>query len=209
MAVETYRKRVEISTEVDPDRAELLGKLGLEAQKLFRTDLSANTLFKPLEGFKRLVFEAAFPVVHSRYSGHFKNYQFDRIPTEALEAIDDAVTLGVFSDIQIWTPGAQGGDPVAVGVAGQPALLPHPGRWHYESWSTFLIARWGVDKLYTLRELAEYIFCGVSLEGMPQPRKPDRGVFERCHGGIYRWVHNWIIHSYCRKCGRWYTHNPF
>ena len=213
MVVETYRKQVEARAEIDPDRDALLDKLGLEAQKEYRTDLSADALFKTLEGFERAVFELAFPIGYSRCYGHFENYRFDRIPTRALEAIGDAATLGVFSDIQIWTPGAQSSDPVAVGILGRPAIFENPGRWHWANSSCrmFLIARWGADELYTLRQLAEYVFCGVALNRMPDPTPPSRYAFinlgrsSRCASCQEKkfWQRDSHMReiTYCRRCG--------
>lgn len=143
MAVETYRKEEE---ELDlaaqaPEQQrykQLAEDLGLKVPDDTRSHYAddAARVFGELTGEELATWQRFLPTSHSMEDGDWVDYEFDVPPLAVLEEISTAKSMGIFHDIEIWTPEGQK-DPMAVGVIHMsPARLRDQARF-------FPIVRWG------------------------------------------------------------------
>lgn len=164
--VEKFRNatmRFDLEGEVKPEsvaRRELAAKLGLNRQREFvepRPDDAAR-VFGEITGKEREVWVKFLPTAYRRSAGHWANYRFDVVPAEVLEEIDTADRMGVFHDLEIWTPEwfqQHHRDPMVVGVI-YPRLPMNRANARF-----FPIVRWG-ESLKPFEEIVEAIKLRIS-----------------------------------------------
>jgi hypothetical protein len=89
-------------------RRERLEQLGFESLSRAETHIApkvdmATTLWPELKGLELVTWNKFLPTART-----IRNFQFDRIPDEALDAIELANQAGCFDSIEIWTPEGNG-----------------------------------------------------------------------------------------------------
>ena len=130
----------EKQNEKSTQRAELCKTLGLDVQAIVSEDLNPADAYPECSKFDLGIWTNYLPTYYSKREGAWKNYHFDVIPHEVLEAIEIANGLPLFTDLEIWTAERNKyDDPIVVGVLGS-----HPERSRLSGNARFfLIARWG------------------------------------------------------------------
>ena len=113
--------------------------------------ITAEMFFPNLSFYEWVIWNNFLPTKYLKSQGRWKEYKYDTIPLKALEEISFAHSLGVFDDIQIWTP-ERNVDPVAVG---QVYLYGNVSNF-------FLIARWG-ESLKPFKEIEKEVCSEVGF----------------------------------------------
>lgn len=123
MQIECYRNRaIEVKkvekSKKDEGRKILCKELGLLKQADNTDCVKAEDYYPAMTKEELFVWQEFLPTFYSKNEKEWKKYDFDIIPTKAMEEISFAVSLGVFTDIEIWTPEEKIVDPHAVGLVG-------------------------------------------------------------------------------------------
>lgn len=129
---ELYRNESPTDMPADPEverRGALVEELGFnpKMQSVDEASLEPSRYYQELTGFRLHVWMYFHATVYSKNSGEWAGYHFDRVPTNVLEEIRTAGSLGVFDDIEVWTPETpvrRHEDPLVVGVVGVRTELP-------------------------------------------------------------------------------------
>ena len=165
-------------------RANLIDSLGLGSQPLeLPPDLGdIGKIYPELKDQELRIWHRFLPTRYCRNKGQWSGYNFDVIPTEALEYIQTAVSLGVFSDMEIWTP-EQKTDPMAVGV-----IKNNGSRF-------FQIVRWG-ESLAPFEEIKRKVLRRIS-SNFNVPEQLAASLFSRAEG--YEFSGRSVIRRHCRQ----------
>lgn len=169
MQVETYckktheevleeQRRLEETAETRAvSRTELCKSLGLEIQAERQSadaalsGITAEMFFPKISFYEHNIWRNFLSRAYSKSKGNWKEYQYDTIPVKALEEISFAHSLGVFDDIQIWTP-ERNTDPAAIGVVNLQGNFVN----------NFLITRWG-ESLKPFEEIEKEVCSMVNF----------------------------------------------
>jgi hypothetical protein len=134
----------------DPERREVLANvlnLDLLAEGVFLDpDGPLRYYSQRLEGTQAAAWAWWFRITYSRYLEEWQDFEGE-MPTEVMEELNVALQLGVFDDIEIWTPGERD-DFVAVGIVHLDVEDDETG--------LFPIARWGPNRTPDSRIMAEH-----------------------------------------------------
>jgi hypothetical protein len=178
---ETYRRPLVLESlpkdrRTNARRDELRANLGFQDAS---SEEIASLVYPELKGSELSVWSQFLEVFYSRNRSQWQNYVFDGIPVEALEEIETARQLGVFADLEIWTPERSNlSDPLAVGVLGA-----HGEHRRFDGNARFfMIARWG-ESLASYDEVFQNVFernlKGLSLADCgPYAERALRALFE-------------------------------
>jgi hypothetical protein len=151
--------------EVD-HRSQLVSALGFspQFQCVDEVSLDASRYYEELTGRDLdlwMLFHRSF---YEKSKGEWEQYHFDRVPTQVLEDISFADQLGVFDELEIWTPERRSEiDPMAVGVVGERTVTAQIDWAHWGSNTChsgnarfFPIVRWG-ESLMSIEELTDQL----------------------------------------------------
>lgn len=156
----TTREELEVGNEVSSqNRANLCKSLGFDIQSNVVNNAGelAKGLYRELTPYEAYIWSSFLPTYYSKAEGRWKAYQFDIIPEEALREIGVASNLGLFTDIEIWTPEKTNIDPAAIGVIGNRTNRRHlRSGIGIDSTTFFLISRWG-ESLKPFEEIEKEI----------------------------------------------------
>lgn len=167
--VEKYRhdeviEDLEVDEEAERRKA-LVEQLGFDPKLQCVDELTAgpSKFYPELTGFELAIWTLFHRSYYSRNDDEWGGYHFDRVPTPVLEEISTAVSLDVFSDVELWTPGPKDLDPMVVGVVGH-RLGDREREWWIGKNAAFRqnarfypVVRWG-ESLLSFDEIKEQVF---------------------------------------------------
>lgn len=209
-ALEEQRRVMETVETRAVSRTELCKSLGLDIQAERQSadsslvGITAEMFFKQMTNYEQTIWRNFLTRQYQKSKGQWKKYKYDTIPVQALEEISFAHSLGVFGDIEIWTP-ERSTDPAAIGVV----------NLHGNLANRFLITRWG-ESLKPFEEIEKEVCSRVNfcydaniqtlslfpkLQGWVETHK-KKTLLQYGASRVYYWGATSFINFRRRHCGQ-------